>query len=165
MFEAQGLLEAIHVAGVPVVRLMLPAPEPLSILEPVIPVVLDVQTESIAAEWEWDASKGLQSAKQWSLELNACKASGLTATDKLIAWAIREHVNVKDGTVYIGSDRVAQFIGRSSDNVKKRRKALQDAGWFQDTGRKVGFAKVWRLNIPECDCGAHGGFTPVRTKG
>ncbi|MFR9802337.1 helix-turn-helix domain-containing protein [Pseudonocardia sp. RS010] len=123
---------------------------------------------SAEPRFEWD--RGLQSAKEWSLELAACREIGPTA--KLVGWVLREYAHTETGTVYLSSGRLAADLGRNEDNVKTYREKLQTAGWLEWTGEyryhpgSPNRMKLWRLTVPDCPCGHHGrGGNPAEPRG
>lgn len=103
--------------------------------------------------WHWLSTKGLQSAKQWTLSLASCK--NVTPMSKVLGAAIREYVHVKSGTVYVGIQTLEAALGWHRRDIETRRNELRKAGWLVDTGDRQGRAIVFRLDIPACDCARH----------
>ncbi|MFD3561647.1 hypothetical protein ACFWVU_18475 [Streptomyces sp. NPDC058686] len=91
--------------------------------------------------------------KRWTLTLFGCNRKGLTPSVKILGATIGQHADYRDGTVYVGSDRLGAILGISESKVFERRKALKGSGWMVDTGRTKGRAKVYKLTIPDCECG------------
>ncbi|MEK6441862.1 hypothetical protein [Pseudonocardia sp. T1-2H] len=133
-----------------------PVHGPLSASPEVSEAPLKVREET--GSWSWDPAKGLASAKEWTIALASCTKTQPMV--KLLGVVIREHVRVRtddpdSGTVFVGNEQVCELTGWDRRNTKKRRAALVEAGWLVDTGDTRGRAKVYRLAIPSCDCGAH----------
>lgn len=116
-------------------------------VEPSVSVVTE------PASWHWLSTKGLQSAKQWTLSLASCKK--VTPMAKVLGAAIREYVHVKSGTVYVGIQTLEAALGWYRRDIESRRNELRNAGWLVDTGDRQGRAIVFRLDIPACDCARH----------
>ncbi|GAA1382926.1 hypothetical protein GCM10009613_11590 [Pseudonocardia kongjuensis] len=76
-----------------------------------------------------------------------------------VALAYREHADARTLTAFIGRDKLEWFTGIGDRNAREYRAVLVRFGWLADTGERRGNGRkrsvVYRLEIPQCDCGRH----------
>jgi biotin operon repressor len=113
-----------------------------------------VLPEPIGWQWSADPRRGLQSAKHWTIALASCRKF-TSWKAKTLGAVIREHADMRDGTAYVGIQKLAKLTGWFKRDVETSRDALREAGWLLDTGHRKGRAIVFRLSIPPCDCGCN----------
>ncbi|MFE7837841.1 hypothetical protein ACFU53_17890 [Streptomyces sp. NPDC057474] len=77
------------------------------------------------------------------------KDKRLSWSEKALGMVIANHANWSKGTVFIGTEKLAEITESDERNVKARRAALKAHGWLVETGNYRMGCKVFQLTIPE----------------